>query len=1121
VDACNPANFIVLPKSGGVFDNQFGWFFEQAGLPINNATLLAILDPASANENSMAIQALEQIALQVQFAVANILACIDVWPTDTYNSTRAMVVPSTPQYASVVFPYMKPFLQPYVIYPSNITYLSVNTSFLTDLKIYYLLTSLTQNAQYLVMDGSESLNITFAQPYAVNFVRLHAWVQAAGRITITFNDGQICPSTAVIAGGFFNWLGPDGNSIACTSQYTDYTFTQQAAYATYCTDPQSQICINWQNQVCASLGYITPSPGDFYSGCNAGICCVLSTPGPIGYFTSMVIGFIGPSSGGFGLMLVDELQLLGYAATVVPIPAGLAAQVVAATGQNTTICNATGACIGPCVDELYMAQANIVDKQYFDPQANTIKTAANATYCGNYGGVLATNLDEGQEVSLMAPYCQDQKGCWISARNMNVPPFLPPDFYFDTRCYDYGCYTLQPALPWDYFAVAPVNKAQYQTQTPTAQPWNNLFNTEVPQPDGFIPTPGSETLNVYSNDNTCLITLYQNSRCSDPSVHGTLQGQTVIPLGLGSWNGYFVNIDAYLSATGTGDAYPVYLLQPRVPSPTPDDFVPYTECFGVCARNIPPDVTIYPPPYYPCGQPNTVDPWLYCVNELPFFYGSGTGAPLYAQALCAFNECRGPTLVVAPDLQYSVVNSDSGIGGILVQPWSTLSIGVSGGCTAIVQTTIGGEFFPLNSGTPFVTATTTPSPSPENGYFGPQACYDVLQYAIVSIGAVMASPIVHAEINVRASPSPIGTHDDLIMSRDVYPEMCTFVDITFVYPFGSAPYTTNVPAQLAHNAISLISAYWFDPTGGPQSLFTYCNNVIACDHCPITQPVSYQWFQLIFDPFINFFQQYFLPCLNPKPNQDPNAPPQQSCQPPPQIHVNFIAGDGSFWPWWPLANLESSDPLAFTNLSSRITNAGYQNMWDLDQCIAISQFTVPPQYFTDVCSVQRNFLCQYDTVKYQTLAGRQGDICGSDSRITGFANPAATCYALFPLADPLQSPYQYSVYQASLDGTLSTFVTENNTFSDAVVGYLMSGNTSIAWNYPGFPQCLVSQYSTRDIHPNPPGTQPSLDWVDCNYGALWSYTCPGTWCDQNTGTGSCCGVAFVWATNYLPLSIND
>jgi hypothetical protein len=279
VDACNPKSFIVLPKSGGYFDQQFGWFLEQAGLPINNATLLALLDPASANENSMAIQALEQLALDVQFAVDNILACVDVWPTDTPTSTQAMVVPGTPQYAAVVFPYMKPFLQPYVLTPSSIAYAGVaNTSFLTDEKIFYFLTSLTQNVrararrltlmqvQYLVMNGSSSLNVSFAQNYTVNFIRLHAWVVLAGQILITFPDGQICPKIATVAGTYFTWLGPDGNSIACTSQYIDYVFTQQPAYTTYCTDTQSQTCIGWQNQVCASLGYVTPSAGDFYAG---------------------------------------------------------------------------------------------------------------------------------------------------------------------------------------------------------------------------------------------------------------------------------------------------------------------------------------------------------------------------------------------------------------------------------------------------------------------------------------------------------------------------------------------------------------------------------------------------------------------------------------------------------------------------------------------------------------------------------------------------------------------------------------------------------------------------------------------------------------------------------------
>jgi hypothetical protein len=420
----------------------------------------------------------------------------------------------------------------------------------------------------------------------------------------------------------------------------------------------------------------------------------------------------------------------------------------------------------------------------------------------------------------------------------------------------------------------------------------------------------------------------------------------------------------------------------------------------------------------------------------------------------------------------------------------------------VVQTSLLGPFTTLGPSSPFVTAVTNPVSDPDHLYYGPQTCYTVQTNNIASISAVMESPISHVNIDVRAVSTTTGTNDDRVMDREAYQEMCSFTEIEFLYPINVPNYVSPVPVQLAVDTTSVFSAYGLDPGSSTQPMFTQCNNVIACDRCPIHQPVSYQWFQLVFDPFTNFFQQYFSPCLEPPPNQDPNAPTMQSCQPPPQVHVNFVAGNGTTWPWWPLANLESTDALAFTNLSSRITNQGYQTFWDQDNCIAVSQYTIPPQYFTDVCSVQRNFMCQYDTIKYITLAGRQGDVCGSDSRITGFANPAATCFNLFPLADPLQSPYEYSVYEASLAGTLNTFVTMNNTFSDAVMSYLMGGNTSIAWNYPGFPECIVSQTSTRDIHPNPQGTQSSLDWVDCYFQAIWSYTCPGTWCDQNTGTPS-------------------
>ena len=370
--ACDPKSFIILGKAGGYFDQQWGLFAQKAGLPINNATLLAQLDPSSANEDSMRIQSLNQIALNVQFQIDDILICIDVFPTDTFNSTVAMVPPSNAQYASIVFPYMKPFLQPYNLPLNNLTFGSVNTSLLTDATFYYNMVSLQEDVDYITLNGTTILEIVFDQPYTIMFVRLHALIDAVGIVNISFPDGLMCPQIAVtpISPATFLWLGPAGNSIACTPQYLDYNFLQQgAAYLAECADSQSQGCIAWEQKICLSLGFIVPESSDYYPGCSVGICCYQTQAGPNKPYTSMTIAFEPFQVHETGILFLDELQVFGYGQVVVPMPAGIAAIVAVATGQNTTVCNATGFCSGPCVDELYVAQAGLVDKQFFDPKA--------------------------------------------------------------------------------------------------------------------------------------------------------------------------------------------------------------------------------------------------------------------------------------------------------------------------------------------------------------------------------------------------------------------------------------------------------------------------------------------------------------------------------------------------------------------------------------------------------------------------------------------------------------------------------------------------------------------------------------------------------------------------------
>lgn len=679
---------------------------------------------------------------------------------------------------------------------------------------------------------------------------------------------------------------------------------------------------------------------------------MLSQPAPTGPYPSMVISFLGPSSGGAGLMLVDELQLLGYGDTVVPIPPGLAAAVVVATGQNTTTCNATGnlhraaanldagSCIGPCVDQPYMTQANIVDKQYFDPQFQTVKSAADDTFCGDFGGALATNLDLSQGVELMAPFCEDQRGCWVSARNMNVPPVLPPDFYFQTSCSLYGCYTLQPALPWDYFAVEWQYRAQYQTETPTLISWNNLL-------------PGDETtINVYTTDNFCKVTLYLDTACA---FDKTTTAPTLAPifqtplLSLPAYDIILNPENCFMTNVVTGSTTSGIITNNYIQPLGDTQFSTFCSDSSNGVTN-----NVVCPQY--CANSQTCGAQAGCQNGcVDNYYGwggitygylrecnpPGPWIPMYNQDLNSF---YFPTNHPDAD-QNGLYNGKSVIALSAIR-----SIGITGNCDVLYQPPTAGPTFPPIASAPFATFS-APQSNPNFDYLAPTKCYSFASNPLTAIALEFFNPIYNVEIDVRINPEPIGANDDTVMSRAGYPEMCSFASIKFIYPTGIATYVSPGPVQLAQDTAGQLLAVWFNLGNVPQPLFSSCTNVIACDHCPIPQPVSYQWFPLVFDPFINFFQQYFSPCLEPPDNQDPNAPPSQACQPPPQVRVNFLAGNGSAWTWWPLSQLESTDPLAFTNLSARIDLPGYHTFWDMDQCIVISQYTVPPQYYTGLFPV--------------------------------------------------------------------------------------------------------------------------------------------------------------------------
>ena len=1041
--ACDASKFIAMERVGGYFDQQFGYFALQAGLPNNNQTLLSLLEPNANIVDNFRVQVLNQLALQVLLARADIATCICIYPNDTINSTslEAMVLPYSPQYAAGVFPYLRPFTQPFALTLTNITFGAVDTAFLTDSNFYVTTEGMTLDLNYLVLNGTTSLVVAFDQPYFISFIQLHAWVQFTGIVNISFPDGSYCPVIALGTTSQFIWAGPAGNAIACTSQYIDFDFTALGSeYLAQCGDPQSTGCITWETQTCLTLGNIVPNLGDYYQGCNVGICCALSISAPTGPFSGLSIAFQVQNTGaGQPIMLVDEMQIFGYATRVQNVTTALKAELFAATGQITR-----------CQDELYVAQAGLEQAQFFDPQ--DVKSQFNQTYCPDFGGVFATNLDAGQGVDLIAPFCQDPRGCWISARNRNDPPILPPNFFFQQQCFDYGCYTLTPFYAYDLWAVAPENEAQYRTPSPTAFPWTDLY-----------PGVGSGQL---TNDNVCQIALYQNTYCGDP-MQSQGDSLVILPVEFQAVHEYVSAIAAstvnpYTGTIGSGDYYnlevvPVGLL----------GIVSGTElCNGQLYNKFASD---------------------HCYDVVPLLQQNlkpGPPAPptdaLYVIAQCVSHQCSQNNAV-----QLSTIKS----------------VGFSGGCTGQYQ--LPGDIVNYHSFPGSISSTYHPVSNPGLGYVAPDVCYTFNSEGVAgAVGALMNTPVYKIALNLRAPASPLGTNDDSVMSLATFPEMCTFVQVNFQFP-ERAPVVYPVPVQLGEDSSTQFLAVWFESyidSGGAITLFTPCSNSLSCSACPITQTASYQWYQRIFDPFTNFFQTSFDQCLVSQDTTCPLGGSVAQFQPPVSVHMNFTAGNGTFWPWWPLASLLETDPFAFTNLSARITAAQYRTFWDMDHCVGVSQFIVPPSYFTDVCAVQRNFLCQWDIIKFETPAGRQGDVCGPNDRIGGFAQPGVTCFSLFPLADPLQNPYANQVADAYLAGTIPDLVAQNNTDANAIIAFIESNvNTTLAWAFPGFPQCLQTDYSTRNIHPFPAGTQPSLDWVDCNFGAIYSYTCPGRWCDQNTG----------------------
>lgn len=186
---------------------------------------------------------------------------------------------------------------------------------------------------------------------------------------------------------------------------------------------------------------------------------------------------------------------------------------------------------------------------------------------------------------------------------------------------------------------------------------------------------------------------------------------------------------------------------------------------------------------------------------------------------------------------------------------------------------------------------------------------------------------------------------------------------------------------------------------------------------------------------------------------------------------------------------------AYANLVANFTLALYRVRYAFDLCVALAKGTVAPS----VCEQFLPFICVYDVIRFQILAGRQGDDCGPNSRPGGLPT-TQTCLDLFPLANRKLNPYANAVLDAYLAGTLSTNIVDADADYDATVAFVWNqSETAVVLAYPGVPALFAGQFCNRPGFLYPPGTVSDENWICFNEPGIFPFSSDGTIADRVTG----------------------
>lgn len=272
-------------------------------------------------------------------------------------------------------------------------------------------------------------------------------------------------------------------------------------------------------------------------------------------------------------------------------------------------------------------------------------------------------------------------------------------------------------------------------------------------------------------------------------------------------------------------------------------------------------------------------------------------------------------------------------------------------------------------------------------------------------------------------------------------------------------------------------------------------DVIPCDQCPTPRLAAWEWNQ----QFMNPARVGFVASVS-------------TVYRAPVLHVSWNSTRRpEVTTYEPLSSLKPTFPAAFARLSCSFNATNFNReintltnripAYYYDDCLTVNTIGDKLYRFEPVVcrkSVYRA-VCLRDYKRYTVQSGCQCDVCGPDSRsVPVLAN--STVFTLYPKANPALYPQEHAIKTAWQSGLLDTFFESQAVPVDAIAAYILSTNQSFIQAFPGFYKAFWAVKSTRDNYLTPGQVADTKSWIDFDFRRMFPHAC-GMVYSRFTGEG--------------------